>query len=105
MRAASMCVRVVVVLAIFVVINPSSPAQAQAWLPPVGEGTLTLGYQLMSSDEHLLSSDALDAAPNVNGDRGKWGDITGQNFALAVDYGIFDRFAASAEVAYIQGGV
>lgn len=66
-------------------------AAAQAWLPPPGEGLLTITYQGTSSDTHL----------NRDGGRVNPARITGNTVLLGFDYGLTERLALDAKVAWV----
>jgi len=72
------------------------PSSAQAFVPPAGEGNLTISYQNLRSDGHL----------DLNGDRmeGQSGHDPTQGHALVMEaeYGLTDRLAISGSIPYIR---
>lgn len=82
-----------------------APAQAlaQAWTPPKGEFSFATTYQFLDASDHLFSD------PD-HGSRSKdLGTVQSQVLVLDGDFGITDRFALNAAVAfvgsrYLQGG-
>jgi hypothetical protein len=64
---------------------------AQAWLPPPGEGTLTITYQGLFSDTHLDRS----------GQPFNPAEIRGNTVLFGMDYGLKDRFALDVKVAWV----
>lgn len=75
----------------------AAPVGAQAWLPPKGEVSLSLGYGSVFVNKHYLGSPD-NPGDNVESD---YGHIRSQNFEIALDYGLSDRFAASIALPYI----
>ena len=69
-------------------------AGAQAWLPPKGEATLSLGYGNVFVTKHFLGT-AANPGDNVETDNGH---IRGQSIALEAGYGITDRLAVSVGI-------
>jgi hypothetical protein len=61
-------------------------AMAQAWLPPKGEASLSLGYQYYKSTDRVSTS---------SGDRYYDGDIRQHGMVGYLTYGITDRWAVS----------
>jgi hypothetical protein len=69
-------------------------ADAQAWLPPKGEASLSLGYGNVFVTKHFLGTSAA-AGDNVETDNGH---IRAQAIAVEVGYGITDRLAVSVGI-------
>ena len=69
-------------------------ADAQAWLPPKGEATLSLGYGNVFVTKHFLGTTA-NPGDSVETDNGH---IRGQSVAMEAGYGITDRLAVSVGV-------
>ena len=64
---------------------------AQAWLPPKGEGFVSLTYQNLYVRNHL----------DYRGQKEDVGHIKANNLLMGVSYGITDRLALSIELPYI----
>lgn len=87
-----------------------SPAavHAQAWTPMKGHGVVTLGAQYTRIMKHLFSVDMsgyVDPATGyMGGPKGQmyFGDIFGETAMLSADYAPINRFAVSAQVAYVR---
>ena len=82
-------------------------AFAQAWTPARGQGTFSLSYEYLNVAKHLFSSDVLngvtlDNGTTVQGNEADLGHITAQTVLVNVEYGILDRLAANADVAFVQ---
>lgn len=80
-----------------------SLASAQAWVPPKGEGFLTLNFQSSSGKNHLFSTPVL-GSKSVD-----IGRIDGRALVLGGDFGLTDKLAVSASLAlvggrYLEGG-
>jgi hypothetical protein len=74
-----------------------SSVRGQAWLPPKGEVTFSLGYGNVFVDKHYLGTSA-NPGDNVEND---FGHIRSQSIQIALGYGVTDRLAVSAAVPYI----
>jgi hypothetical protein len=68
----------------------TSPARAQAYLPPQGEGTVSLLYQDMAVTYHYLPTTPVDR-----------GHIRGQTLLVDVTYGLTDSVAVGFVVPWI----
>jgi hypothetical protein len=75
----------------------AAPARAQAWLPPKGEASFSLGYGNAFVNKHYLGT---SAAPgdNVEND---FGHIRSESVEIGLRYGLTDRLAASVSLPYI----
>lgn len=75
----------------------AAPAGAQAWLPPKGEASISLGYGSVFVNKHYLGS------PDNPGDsvESDYGHIRSQNVEFELGYGLSDRFAVSVALPYI----
>src|SRR5215831_8312707 len=80
---------VLVVLAAFVTLTAN--AVAQAWTPPSGVGSISVGYQRISNTGHRLD----DGSFKNNG------FSTNMGASVEVEYAITDRFAVSAGLPYV----
>ena len=69
----------------------AASVSAQAWLPPKGEASLTLGYTRMWATEHI----------DYQGNGLSPGDMLWNNIGLDMSYGISDRFALRMGVPYV----
>ena len=76
---------------------PAAPARAQAWLPPKGEASFSLGYGNAFVNKHYLGTSA-DPGDNVEND---FGHIRSQSVEIGLGYGLTDRLAASVAIPYI----
>jgi hypothetical protein len=68
----------------------ASPARAQAYLPPRGEGTVAVIYQDMAVTYHYLPTTPIDR-----------GHIRAKTFLVDVTYGLTDRIAVSFVLPWI----
>jgi hypothetical protein len=75
----------------------AAPARAQAWLPPKGEASFSLGYGNAFVNKHYLGTSA-DPGDNVEND---FGHIRSQSVEIGLRYGLTDRLAASVSLPYI----
>jgi hypothetical protein len=66
-------------------------ASAQAWVPPKGEGTLTLGYQGIFVRDHIFS----------RGEEQDRGHIRASSMNLDLSYSISDRLAVLAGLPFM----
>ncbi len=64
---------------------------AQAWLPPKGEASFSLGWSHTSADHHIDYTGA-DVSP---------GDMEWQNAVTDLSYGITNRFAARVTIPFV----
>lgn len=70
----------------------SSPAFAQAWLPPKGEGSVSLLYSNVSVKKHYLPTTRLDI-----------GHVDRHTLLMDVTYGLTDRTAISVSLPLVIG--
>lgn len=77
-----------------VLLAPSA-ASAQAWVPPKGEGYLTLSFQSLDADKFFFS-DASDRRPVDH-------QLGGRTLVIDGDFGITDKLAVTASAAYVDG--
>jgi hypothetical protein len=75
----------------------AAPARAQAWLPPKGEASFSLGYGNVFVNKHYLGTSA-GPGDNVESD---FGHIRSQSVEIGLGYGLTDRLAASVAIPYI----
>lgn len=66
------------------------PAQAQAWLPPQGEGTVSILFSDVLANTHYFGTQPIDA-----------GRIRSESMMVDVTYGVTDRFAISAGIPLV----
>ena len=66
-------------------------ASAQAWLPPKGEGSVSITYQGLFSRDHL----------DRKGDPFDRGRVSGSSLLTGIEYGISDRVAIDAKIAVV----
>jgi hypothetical protein len=80
----------------------TTAALAQAWLPPEGEASLSLGYGNVYSNRHYLGGQ-LAGVPGPIGDSVQTyrGHIRAQSAGIQLGYGISDRFALSVGIPFI----
>jgi hypothetical protein len=69
----------------------AASAAAQAWLPPRGEGALTLGYTRMWATHHL----------DYRGNPNSPGDMIWNNIGLDLSYGVTDRLAVRVNLPFV----
>ena len=95
---ARMIRRALFVLFSGILVNGSgAPARAQAWLPPKGEASLSLGYGNAFVNKHYLGT-SFAPGDNVEND---FGHIRSQSVEIGLRYGLTDRLAASVSLPYI----
>ncbi len=75
----------------------STPAVAQAWLPPQGEAWFSLGYGNVFSDRHYFGNDA-HPGDQVQID---YGHIRAQSVGMQLGYGLTDRLALSVGIPFV----
>lgn len=73
-------------------------AQAQAWTPPKGEASLTIGYARSFADQHL-DDDGNELIVPWGG--ATWGNMTWNNADTDLGYGITDRLAVLATLPFV----
>ena len=85
-----------------------SPTDVHAqWVPPPGQGSLSLGYQYTRIYDHLFSVDVDGVVDPVSGYVGGpdnhfyYGDIFGQTVTLSGAYGVWHGLALNGGVAYV----
>src|SRR5437762_13074752 len=79
------------------VASTAAPALAQAWLPPKGEASFSLGYGNVFVNKHYLGTSA-GPGDNVESD---FGHIRSQSVEIGLGYGLTDRLAVSVALPYI----
>jgi hypothetical protein len=87
-------------------VSGAPAAQAQAWVPPKGEASLTLGYSRSFADEHIDSQGnllTLDAQgiPRAGSSGVGLGTMTWNSADSALSYGITDRLAVRVDVPFV----
>ncbi len=75
----------------------AAPIRGQAWLPPKGEATFTLGYGDVFVNKHYLGG-ADNPGDSVESD---YGHIRSKSFGFGLTYGVTDRLTASVAIPYI----
>lgn len=73
-------------------------AEAQAWTPPKGEASLTIGYGRSFADQHL-DDQGNDLVVPWGG--ASWGNMTWNEGDTDLGYGITDRLAIRANVPFV----
>lgn len=76
-----------------------SALHAQAWLPPKGDGSFNVSYGQGSMGDHLFSSKIYAFGQPRSQD---FGTSDSRTMTLGFSYGVLDRFAISADVAYVS---
>lgn len=66
------------------------PARAQAWLPPQGEGTVSILFSDVLSNTHFFGTEPADA-----------GRIRSETIVVDATYGVTDRFAFSVALPFV----
>lgn len=74
----------------FALILPAS-VDAQAWVSPQGEGSVSVLYQHIYDQDHLFS----------DGSRSDVGHIRAHNLIVDIDYGLTDRVSLSASLPFV----
>ena len=74
-----------------------APARAQAWLPPKGEASFSLGYGNAFVNKHYLGTSA-NPGDDVEND---FGHIRSQSVEIGLGYALTNRLAASVAIPYI----
>jgi hypothetical protein len=80
------------------VASTAAPARAQAWLPPKGEASFSLGYGNVFVNRHYLGTGD-NPGDNVESD---YGHIRSQSFAVGLTYGVTNRLAVSVGLPFID---
>lgn len=76
----------------------AAPIRAQAWLPPKGEATFSLGYGSVFVNKHYLGS--LDnPGDSVESD---YGHIRSQSVGLGFSYGVADSLAVAVGLPFVD---
>jgi len=66
---------------------------AQAWVPPAGQGSISISYQRINNYGHILSDGSLfERRRSLN-----------ISLYLEIDYGVNDRFSLTAALPYVFG--
>jgi hypothetical protein len=87
------CVRIGMrVTALLLTLATPRAAHAQAWVPDLGDGTISLSTQYSRVLKHLLGT----------GDRAYFGDLTTMTTTLAGEYVPLRRLALTAEAHYLE---
>jgi hypothetical protein len=76
---------------------PATLVRAQAWLPPKGEVSLTLGYGNIFVNQHYLGTPD-NPGDNVESD---YGHIRSQSYGIGLSYGVTDRLAVFVGLPFI----
>ncbi|HEX6850277.1 MAG TPA: hypothetical protein VF139_02635, partial [Candidatus Polarisedimenticolaceae bacterium] len=77
-------------------------AHAQAWLPPKGWAAITFTTGVSDVGNHLFSSTELGAGFENGTNEYDLGDIDTRLASVGFQYGISDRFAIGADVAFVN---
>jgi hypothetical protein len=83
--------RSLVILAAGLFVVDCQAAFAQAWVPPAGDGSVSISYQTIENTGHLLT----------NGFDLQDGKSTNQAVYLEAEYALSDRLSVSAGVPYV----
>jgi hypothetical protein len=75
----------------------AAPARAQAWLPPKGEMSFSLGYGNVFVNKHYLGTGD-NPGDNVETD---YGHIRSQSIGFGLTYGATNRLAVSIGIPYV----
>jgi hypothetical protein len=75
----------------------ATPARAQAWLPPKGEMSFSLGYGDVFVNKHYLGTGD-NPGDSVETD---YGHIRSQSFGIGLTYGVTNRLAVSVGIPFI----
>src|SRR3989442_11880340 len=75
-------------------------AQAQAWVPPQGELSVTLGFSRSFADQHIDPRGHVVSLP-YQGNALGLGDMTWNNADLDLSYGIRDRLAVRVGLPFV----
>jgi len=86
--------------ALGLVASGARSAQAQAWVPPQGELSVTLGYSRSFADQHIDSRGHVVSLP-YQGNALGLGDMTWNNADLDLSYGIRDRLAVRVGLPFV----
>ncbi len=79
------------VLSLFVSLMASAAAAQSTWLPPQGEGNVTITFQGLHSPDHL----------DRNGDSLPRGQVTSGTLLFGVEYGLTHLFSIDAKIAVV----
>jgi len=74
-----------------------APARAQAWLPPKGEATVTIGISRDFANQHTDDDGNNLTLPTGEG----WGSMTWNDIRPILGYGITDRLAVRLSVPFV----
>jgi len=75
----------------------AAPARGQAWLPPKGEASFSLGYGNVFVNKHYLGG-ANNPGDNVESD---YGHIRSQSVGIGLTYGVTDRLMVALGLPYL----
>src|SRR5256885_15526963 len=78
----------------------AATARAQAWLPPRGEISLTVGYSRAFADEHIDWQGQVVTLP-YQGNALGLGTMTWNSADSDLSYGITDRLAVSVGLPFV----
>jgi hypothetical protein len=78
-----------------------STASAQAWVPPKNSGVFDFTYARATADKHLFSETVTIDETGQSGKSVYYGYEYSNIFTVGVDYGITDRLAVRANLAYV----
>jgi hypothetical protein len=85
------------VLAGILAASSAAPTRAQAWLPPKGEASFSLGYGDVFVNKHYLGG-ATNPGDSVESD---YGHIRSQSVGIGLTYGVSDRLMIAVGLPYI----
>jgi hypothetical protein len=76
--------------AVMLLVLPAHSVLAQAWLPPQGEGSISLLYQDVLIKDHYFTTTPIDR-----------GHIQGNTLLADLTYGVTDRFAVTVSIPWV----
>ena len=92
---------VIVFLAAFSITMAAFDSAYAQWVPPRGEGSLSLEYQHFNNFDHIFS-DISNARWQVPEDNHDATEVSGNVMALSLDYAVYDRLALNVLVPFVN---
>ena len=93
----------IALLAAFAFNMVASDAAHAQWVPPRGEGSLSLNYQHIRGGDHVWSELAYARKPSRKGSNADvFGTVSGDIAVMNLDYAVYDRLAVNVSLPCLR---